>query len=277
LDVIVNETAASLADSGLEVIDLESNAEFCQRPRRSRDMVLQLEAMGQIAQAFVQSPESVLQVLSDAAVALCGADSAGISIEIEDGTETEFYRWVATSGTYSPFLYAILPRNPSACGVCLDRGTGQIFHVTKRFFDILGVEALEVSDGLLLPWTVGKTRGTIFVMAHNRAQAFDLDDYRLMKVLADFAAMGTLQQRQQEQLLHQATAAAAGEMANGLAHKINNPLQGLTNAIYLVDQNAGDGETKRLTETALEDVDRLSSLVRELLALPFASTPLTKI
>ena len=44
---------------------------------------------------------------------------------------------------------------------------------------------------------VGATRGTIFIMAHGRTEAFDLEDSRMMQVLADFAAMGVRQQRQQ--------------------------------------------------------------------------------
>ena len=137
------------------------------------------------------------------------------------------------------FLNAILPRYPSACGVCLERGRPQLFRVSKRFFEILGVEAPLVTDGLLLPWQVDGTRGTIFIMAHEREQAFDLDDVRMMQMLADFAAMGFRHQRQQKKLIEQERASAAAAMANQLAHQINNPLQSLTNVVYLAAQGAG--------------------------------------
>jgi nitrogen-specific signal transduction histidine kinase len=62
-------------------------------------------------------------------------------------------------------------------------------------------------------------------------KAFDQDDCRMMRMLADFAAMGVRQQRQQKMLVEHASAAAAADMANDLAHKINNPLQSLTNIL----------------------------------------------
>ena len=143
---------------------------------------------------------------------------------------------MATAGQYSGFLNAVLPRYPSACGVCLERGQPQHFRVGQRFFDIMGIEAPLVTDGILLPWEVNETRGTIFVMAHGRTEAFDRADARMMQLLAEFAALGVKQQRQQKKLMDQEKAAAAAAMANDLAHKINNPLQALTNQLYLASE-----------------------------------------
>ena len=58
-----------------------------------------------------------------AAVKLCGADSAGISIERDGKTADRYYRWIATAGEYSGFLDASLPQYPSACTVCLERNS----------------------------------------------------------------------------------------------------------------------------------------------------------
>lgn len=257
------------ADTGLEVIDAYSSEAFKARRIHMRDVAMQMEGMRRIAHAFVQRPESMLQELVNAAVELCGADSAGISIEKENGSESEFYHWVATSGQYTGFMNAILPRYPSACGICLERGRPQVFRVRKRFFDIMGIEAPTVTDGLLLPWQVDATRGTIFIMAHGREEAFDLDDCRMMETLADFAAMGVRQKRQQERLMQQAGSAAASAMAHELAHKINNPLQTLTNVLYLASEGQyGDGE-RALGARTLRDLEKLSALVKELLSLPY--------
>ena len=199
---------------------------------------------------------------------LCGADSAGISVEREDGSDEAFYKWVATAGDYVGFLDAILPRNPSACGICLERGRPQLFRVSQRFFEILGVEAPLVTDGILLPWQVGETRGTIFIMAHGRREAFDGEDLRMMQVLADFAAMGVRQQQLQRLVVERERASAAAAMANDLAHKINNPLQGLTNILYIAAEGNGGGDAKQVGRQALEDLNKLSMLVKRLLELP---------
>jgi nitrogen-specific signal transduction histidine kinase len=140
--------------------------------------------------------------------------------------------------------------------------------VDKRFFDLLGVEAALVKDGILLPWQVEEMRGTIFVISHSREEAFDSEDLHLMQVLANFAAMGIRQQRQRERLLKQAGVTAAIAMANDLAHQINNPLQSLTNVLFLAKQSDGVGDEKSLAIKLEDDFARLSSLAKRLLALP---------
>jgi hypothetical protein len=255
-------------DTGLEVIDIQSDDAFAARQLHVRDASLQMEGMRRIARAFVESPETILHELVSAAVQLCDADSAGISIEREDRTDTAFYHWVATAGQYSQFLDAVLPREPSACGICLERGRPQLFRVKPRFFEIMGIVAPVVTDGILLPWQIDELRGTVFIMAHGRTAAFDQNDCRMMQTLADFAAMGVRQQRQQALLLKQAGATAAAAMANDLAHRINNPLQGLTNILYLAAQGHIGTDARELGRQSLGDLEKLSALVKELLALP---------
>lgn len=46
----------------------------------------------------------------NAAVQLCGEDSAGVSIVREDATDKDYYRWIATAGEYTPLLQASLPK-----------------------------------------------------------------------------------------------------------------------------------------------------------------------
>jgi nitrogen-specific signal transduction histidine kinase len=140
--------------------------------------------------------------------------------------------------------------------------------VAKKFFDILGVEAPLVTDGILLPWKTEDTRGTIFVMAHGRTEAFDENDARLMTMLADFAAMGYRQQKQQARMILQERAAAAAQMAHRLAHEINNPLQSMTNAAYMVENGNANYDQAALGHALSVDIRRLSDLVKELLALP---------
>jgi hypothetical protein len=260
---------STLDETGLEVVDVECDVAFVERELHVRDVAMQMEGMQRIAHAFVESPETILQELVNAAVALCGADSAGISIEREDRTDDQFYHWVATAGEYSGFLNAVLPRYPSACGICLDRGRAQHFRVGQRFFDLMGIEAPLVTDGILLPWEIGETRGTIFVMAHGRTDAFDANDCRLMKVLADFAAMGVREQAQRKKLLAQAAFAAAAAMANDLAHEINNPLQSLTNVLYLAAEGYHGEGARAVGLEASEKLQTLSLLVKRLLSLPY--------
>ena len=264
----MSTNALDLEETGLEVLDLETDAEFVARRLHPRDVTTQMAGLKSLTKAFVDDPDTVLQELVNAAVELCGADSAGVSIEKEDKNESAYYHWIATAGTYSGFLDAVLPRHPSACGVCLAEQRPQHFRVTKRFFDILNVEAPIVTDGILLPWEAGTVRGTIFVMAHGRTEAFDRDDAVMMQVLADFAAMAVRHQTQQRKLLEQASAKAAAEMANDLAHQINNPLQSVTNLLFMADEGHIKTDAKSLSQQLREPVQTLGLLVRRLLELP---------
>ncbi len=265
----MSEEAIIFDDAGLQVVDTADTRAFSGRRRRSHSPAQQLESMERIARAFVEAPDTILQELVNAGVTLCGADSAGISIEREHRTDDRYYHWVATAGEYSAFMDAVLPRYPSACGICLERGRPQVFRVGQRFFDIMGITAPLVTDGILLPWEAGDTRGTIFVMAHGRPDAFDDEDCQTMQVLSRFAAMAVRQQKQQKLLVEQARAAAAAAMANDLAHKINNPLQSLTNMLFLASEGAHGEGGRTVGRESMEELEKLSSLVKMLLEIPF--------
>ena len=255
----------TIEDDGLQVLDLKHDAAFLKRKLHQRDMKTQLKGLQRLSTALLESPETALQELVNAAVDLCGADSAGISIEKPGGDPENFYHWIATAGSYSGFLNAVLPQYPSACGLCLERGNAQHFTVYQKFFDILKVDAPLVLDGILLPWEVEGTRGTIFVMSHTSTEAFDENDADLMRMLADFAAMGFKQQGQLKRRVAEERLAAAVAMANDLAHQINNPLQSMTNLAYLLEEGH---EPKTLGEKLSSDLDRLSVLVSKLLSIP---------
>src|SRR5580704_4162925 len=223
----------SPADVGLEITDLQADPSFAARHVRARDVTVIPEGMRRIAHALVEHPETILQVLVQTAVELCGADSSAISLEMENPTDEACYHWVAIAGQYSNMYNAIFPRYPTGCFICLERGRPQHVRAFKRYFDHLGITAPPVTDGLMFPWQTDETRGTIYILAHSREEAFDQGDFDIMEILADFAAIGVRQLRQQKRLMEQTGLVAEAAMANKLAHKINNPLQSLTNIHYL--------------------------------------------
>src|SRR6201999_2204472 len=108
-----------------------------------------------------------------------------------------------------------------------------LYTVTKPYYDFLGVVANDITDGLLIPWVAGDVRGTFWAVAQGDLERFDMRDVPTLEALADFASIAVRQHAQQEKkakYLQQSTAAAT---AHQLAHEINNPLQSLTNTVYL--------------------------------------------
>ena len=92
-----------------------------------------------------------------------------------------------------------------------------------------------------------------------------------MTVLADFAAMAVRHQRQQTLIMQQTRSAASAAMAHDLAHRINNPLQGLTNLIYLAAEGGDGRNAQALAQELSPMLERLSMLVTTLLAQPMNS------
>ena len=250
-------------NTGIEVRDLHGFDEFQNRVSRERSIHKQLSSMQGIARVFAESPEKVLQELVEAASDLCGADSAGVSLEAHDANGNPVFNWAALSGEYAPFLHAMLPRAWMPCGICLDRMRPQHVRVPQTHFAAMGVEATPITDGILIPWRVDETRGTVWVVAHGREAAFDPVDYEVLQSLATFAMMAVRHQNQQKIIVRQAGVTAASMMAHELAHKINNPLQSITNSIYLADQETSNAHVKR----ASEDLRELAQIVSRLLAV----------
>jgi hypothetical protein len=89
-------------------------------------------------------------------------------------------------------------------------------------------------------------------------------DYLIMQGLADFAAAAysiILRHRQQ---LAEAVRLGSASMAHELAHSINNPLQSVTNSLFLAQ--AGGPEAADHTMQAALELQRLSGLVKGLIA-----------
>jgi hypothetical protein len=212
---------------------------------------------------FAERPEDVLQELVNVAVTCCGADSAGISLEEPNDSGEPTFRWIAISGTFEQYVGGRTPRFFSPCGTCLDRGRAQLYRVTKPYYDFLGVVASPISDGLLIPWEADRIRGTIWAVSHNS----ELQDYELLRSLADFIGIILRQQAAGERAKHVAKAEASAARAHTMAHQINNPLQSLTNTMFLASQNGPD--SKKYLKQAMTELSALSERVRILLALKY--------
>jgi signal transduction histidine kinase len=215
----------------------------------------------------VTHPENVLQELVDVAMTCCAADSAGISLEEPDAGGNPTFRWVAIAGSFSPYLGGRTPRFFSPCGTCLDSGRPHLYRVTKPYYDFLGVTASPITDGILIPWEADQIRGTIWAVSHTSEEAFERPDYELLKSLSDYVAIIIRQQKLDEKARQAAKAEASVERAHKMAHQINNPLQSLTNILFLASQ--GGPDTEKYMQLALAQLASLSERVRQLLALQY--------
>ena len=259
------ESRVENVETGMEMRDLLQDASFTHRKKTIHDPTKQLEAFQRLARVFAERADIILQELVDIAVEFCGADSSGISLEERNESGELRFRWIAIAGSFSHFLHGTTPRFFSPCGTCLNRGVPQLYRVTKPYYDFLQIEAEPITDGILIPWLTDGMRGTLWAVAHNSREAFDFDDYKLLASLADFASIALRHQTQQVALRKQERIEAYITMANELAHQINNPLQSVTNALYLAGRG-GEG-VPLFVQQASQELDRVTDVVRKLLVL----------
>jgi PAS domain S-box-containing protein len=60
--------------------------------------------------------------------------------------------------------------------------------------------------------------------------------------------------------------AATGRLAGTMAHEINNPLEAVTNLLYLINRNSSlDDKTREYTRMAISEVDRIGHIARQAL------------
>jgi hypothetical protein len=255
------------SQAGMELRDLLDDAEFAARSLKVRDIEQPFEALRQVTQVFAERPQDVLQELVNIAMSCCGAESAGISLEEPDEAGNPTFRWVAIAGSFARYLHGRTPRHYSPCGTCLDARRAQLYRVTKPYYDYLGVAADPITDGMLIPWEADGIRGTIWAVAHQSSAAFDLLDYRLLRSLADFVGIVLRQQSLDRKARSAAISEASLARAHKMAHQINNPLQSLTNTLYIAAQ--GGPETQEFVDKAVDELGLLSERVRRLLALKY--------
>jgi hypothetical protein len=75
------DSLQGLSRTEMQVVDLQHDYEFVGRPIREREPGVEISGMNRLARVFAQSPEMILQELVDVSIDICGAESAGITLE----------------------------------------------------------------------------------------------------------------------------------------------------------------------------------------------------
>jgi signal transduction histidine kinase/ActR/RegA family two-component response regulator len=78
--------------------------------------------------------------------------------------------------------------------------------------------------------------------------------------LAAFVADLSLQKKSEELLRRTEKLAVAGQLAASIAHEINNPLEAITNLLYLVDKSPLTDEAREYLQLASRELDRVAQI-----------------
>ena len=168
-----------------ELESVINTEELSRRPSRAPDYAAESRILASLAQGMEHSPELILQNLAQAALKSCRAGSAGISLIEEDGKHV---RWHALAGELASQLWGTTPRSFSPCGTVVERNSIHLFSHLARHFKYFAEVKPSIVEALLVPFSFGKSPGTIWVMTHDEQRRFDAEDARLIDDLGRFAA-----------------------------------------------------------------------------------------
>lgn len=170
--------------------DVVITEQLAVRPSRPPDLGAENRALLALARQLANHPERMLDALVAAALELCDAGTAGVSmLATDERTGERVFRWDALAGELATFVGGTTPRGFSPCGVTLDRGTPQLFDRPGRYFTYFQACSPAIVEGLVVPFgPPAEPLGTIWVVSHRDDRRFDWEDARVMTSLAHFTA-----------------------------------------------------------------------------------------
>jgi PAS domain S-box-containing protein len=259
-----NKSAESLSESGVLITE-----QLYQRPSRPINLEAEVQILRALGQQLTRPPQVILKYLVSAAVDLCQAGTAGVSLIETLPSGEEVFRWVAITGIYEPYEGGTTDREHSPCGVCLSRGSTQLYHHPELYFPSLQQANPLIVEGLVVPLLLeGQGLGTIWIASHNEQRQFDGEDVRIMTSLADFTAAALQSSRLRQaaqsaqQALHQSQTQMQTLVTNmpGMVYRYSPRADSASSRFIFVNSGCRDLFEVE-PEAALQDAGSIWSLI----------------
>lgn len=175
-----------------------------------------------------------------------GAGLAIVSEEVFSDAETaEWKEFLESQPQWSDFPLIVL------CGNAQYDGKGRVRTVLRR--KLGNVTMLEK------PVSVETLLSAVETGLRARLRQYEIRDFIIT------------QQRAEEALRHSERLAVAGRLAASIAHEINNPLEAVTNLIYLIGTANSLEECRQFAQYAQNELQRVSDITNQ--TLRFHRTP----
>lgn len=165
------------------------------RPARPADAAAESLAYARIIRCMSENSGRADQLVVEAALELCGAGSAGISM-LETSTGEPRLHWPVVTGLAQRQISGSTPAACLPCGVALAGSTPIVMVEPGRRFTALASIDPPVCEALCVPvYVEGQAVATLWTMSHRSDLAFDRTDARILETLGCFVATLILQTR----------------------------------------------------------------------------------
>lgn len=158
------------------------------RPFRPPDREKENKALVALMQALQDSPQTILQKLTDTILDVLQCGSAGVSLLTAHDGGKRFY-WPAISGVWKQHVGGGTPREFGPCGTVLDQNKPLLFKHVEKVYKYFEPVKPAVEEALLVPfYSEARAVGTVWAVAHDDSRRFDAEDKRQLETLAQFAS-----------------------------------------------------------------------------------------
>ncbi|MGB8419608.1 ATP-binding protein [Paraburkholderia sp.] len=234
------------------------------RRAREPDYAAENNALVRLAKAQMGAKANLLEQIAEAALSVCDAGSAGISL-VEGVGEKRQFRWLAVAGLCADLRGETTAWDECPCGVTLQSGSPQLFIRPQDHFQCLQFPGVNVTEGIVVPIPGGEAQlGAIWVMSHVDERKFDSEDVRLLSNLAVFAGAALTIVDARDSGIE--SDRRHSEFIAMLGHELRNPMAPIDSAIGAAKRLCADNETAvEVLTIAQRQVRHLRTLVDDLL------------
>jgi signal transduction histidine kinase/CheY-like chemotaxis protein len=241
-----------------------NNDELANRPARQPDYASENSALVRLARAQTGPKSNLLHEVAEAALSVCNAGSAGISL-VEGVGERRHFRWLAVAGLCADLQGKTTEWDECPCAVTLKAGSPQLFIRPQDHFSCLELPDINVTEGVIVPIPGGDAHlGAIWVMSHVDERRFDREDVRLLSNLAVFAGAALTVVDERESGIE--SDQRHSEFIAMLGHELRNPMAPIDSAIGAAKRLCADNaRAVEVLTVAQRQVRHLRTLVDDLL------------
>jgi PAS domain S-box-containing protein len=158
------------------------------RGARPADPGAEAAAFAEVIRTMAQSPAQTYESIAAAALRLCRAGSAGISLLDSSVSEPQL-RWPAVTGMARGQVSGSAPAACVPCGLAIARAEALLLRNPGACYPVLATVRPPITEAICVPVQLeGRVVGTLWAMAHDAGTAFDVTDARILETLGCFVA-----------------------------------------------------------------------------------------